>query len=181
MQARIAHDQYFSPPAVAQACVRAIPRECAPSRIVEPSVGAAAFVHAARERWPSAIIGGIDIDPGVPGLMACDWSRVGDWPTIAREGIATELVLGNPPFAHAEEHVRAALDVVMPGGRVAFLLRLAFLEGQKRAAFWRVFGPESVHVLVKRPSFTGGGTDSAAYGFFIWRRGFLGAPTMGWI
>ena len=83
-------------------------------------------------------------------------------------------VVGNPPFNEAEAHVRMALDTAQVG--VAFLLRLAFLEGAKRRAFWTQHPAASVHVLVSRPSFTGGATDSAAYGFFVWRRNHV-APT----
>jgi hypothetical protein len=61
------------------------------------------------------------------------------------------------------------------------LLRLAFLEGQKRAPFWKAQPPYSVSVLAKRPSFTGGGTDSAAYAFFEWRRGFVGETLLRWV
>jgi hypothetical protein len=38
-----------------------------------------------------------------------------------------------------------------------------------------------VHVLSRRPSFTGGGTDSAAYGWFVWRKGYVGSPRLGWL
>ena len=51
---------------------------------------------------------------------------------------------------------------------VAFLLRLAFLESRERFAFWQDHPCQRIYVLSERPSFTGGGTDSCPYGFFIW-------------
>jgi hypothetical protein len=92
-------------------------------------------------------------------------------------------VIGTPPYRQAQEHVERAIgiataDRTMPGG-VAFLLRLAFLEGQGRAEFWRKHPPTEVHVLTRRPSFTGGKTDSCAYAFFVWHGGER--QPIGWI
>ena len=81
-----------------------------------------------------------------------------------------DLIISNPPYSHAEAFARVALQLVRPGGIVAFLLRLAFIEGQKRAAFHREH-PSDIHVLSTRPSFNGMGTDSAAYAWFIWGLG----------
>jgi hypothetical protein len=56
----------------------------------------------------------------------------------------------------------------MTDQHVAFLLRLGFLESSKRLEFWRRWPCRKVFVLAERPSFTGGGTDSAAYALFWW-------------
>jgi hypothetical protein len=50
------------------------------------------------------------------------------------------------------------------------LLRLAFVESARRFVWWERHGARLAHVyaLAERPSFTGGGTDSAAYGWFVW-------------
>lgn len=80
------------------------------------------------------------------------------------------LIVMNPPFGLAQEFAERALAEVALGGTVAALLRLAFLESTKRAGFHRAH-PADVFVLSKRPSFTGGGTDSAAYAWFVWEPG----------
>lgn len=95
------------------------------------------------------------------------------WPFALRG--APDWIVGNPPFTGAEAHVRMALREASVG--VAFLLRLAFLESAARIPFWREHPAADVHVLSRRPSFTGSGTDSAAYGWFVWRRGYAG-PTV---
>lgn len=41
-------------------------------------------------------------------------------------------IVSNPPYSEAEKFVRKALDTVPAGGKVAMLLRLLFLEGQKK-------------------------------------------------
>lgn len=79
------------------------------------------------------------------------------------------LVIANPPFKDAIEHLRAAIQVVAPGGQVAFLLRLAFLAGKKRVSFHQEFAGD-VYVLPRRPSFTGKGTDSSDYMWWVWRK-----------
>jgi len=105
-------------------------------------------------------------------------------------------ILGNPPFARpeteehdglspetgrrnskgalvledaAEDHVRHALKLTHDN--VAFLLRLAFLESDKRIAFWKEHPAYKVWPLAHRPSFTADGkTDNAAYGWFWWSK-----------
>ena len=34
--------------------------------------------------------------------------------------------------------------------------------------FWKAYPVNKLYVLSKRPSFTGKGTDSAAYAWFVW-------------
>ncbi len=101
-----------------------------------------------------------------------------------------DLICGNPPFsriardAHgkplltkkgkekfetvAHLHVERALQLLNPSGLLAFVLRLGLLGSNDRAAFWDRYPPSCVYVLRPRPSFTGGGSDSADYGLFVW-------------
>lgn len=53
---------------------------------------------------------------------------------------------------------------------VVALERLNFLEGEARNAWLREQAPD-VYVLPNRPSFTGDGTDSIAYAWFVWPAG----------
>lgn len=84
---------------------------------------------------------------------------------------APDLVIMNPPFSRAFEFVARARELVKRGGTVAALLRVNVLAGRARAEFHRKH-PSDVHVLSKRPSFTGGGkTDATEYGWFVWGPG----------
>jgi len=160
-------DAYYTPPEVATKLVARIPNlgTRAPAlTILEPSCGGGAFVDALGERWRGATIQGIDVDPAAPALHR-GWSTIRNMNFLEwREPV--DLVVGNPPFNEAQAHCEHAIKVARVG--VGFLLRLAFLESSKRIAFWRDHRPHTVTVLWRRPSFTGGGTDSAAYGFFWW-------------
>jgi hypothetical protein len=126
----------------------------------------------------------VDVNPYAAGLGLAGSHHVGDFLTVARPDTDAPIwVVGNPPYSHAIEHVEHAISLALPGhgpaGGVAFLLRLAFLESRERAAFWRKHPPTEVHVLTRRPSFTGGKTDSCAYAFFVWCAGER--QPIGWI
>ena len=78
------------------------------------------------------------------------------------------------PLPVAAEHIRRALEVVRPGGHVAFLLRMGILEGRDRLALWREFPPRRIYALSTRPVFVGSGSDQTSYGFFHWEQGYQG-------
>ncbi len=75
------------------------------------------------------------------------------------------VIITNPPYslamqfcAHARRH---APEVIM-------LLRLNFLGSQSRKAWWMENEPSALYILSKRPSFTGGPTDSCEYAWLAW-------------
>ena len=81
---------------------------------------------------------------------------------------APRIIIGNPPFSKAEEFIVRSIQLAGENGFVVMLLRLGFLESKKRCQFHKAH-PAHVHVLTTRPSFIEGkGTDSTAYGWFIW-------------
>lgn len=94
-------------------------------------------------------------------------------------------IVSNPPyrlaeamFAHACRHVR---------GKVAFIVRLPFLAGQKRKAnLFAHYRPSLVVILSKRPSMPPGGTDVPAkggtsdYGWLVFSRAYFGPTIMEW-
>ena len=93
-----------------------------------------------------------------------------DFLTWDAEGREWDYIITNPPFSLAQEFIEKSLTL---SPRVIFLLRLSFLESQKRYDFWQKHNP-SIYVLSKRPSFVGGATDSCAYAWF-----FFGSPNPG--
>ena len=46
-------------------------------------------------------------------------------------------IITNPPYSTGLEFVQRALESVRPGGKVAMFLKVQFLEGQKRGAFFK--------------------------------------------
>jgi hypothetical protein len=77
------------------------------------------------------------------------------------------VIITNPPFSLALEFLQKSLSEAWV---VCYLLRLNFLGSQARRDFWQQNRPSHVLVLSKRPSFTGGGTDSTEYAWFCWDR-----------
>lgn len=118
------------------------------ARVVEPSCGGGAFVRAARERWPFATVNGFDVDPEAVGLELADDGQAVDFLEV--EPGECDVVVGNPPFGPALEHVRRAL--AWQPYAVAFILPLARLEGTKGwGAFLDEHPPEAVHPIAGRP------------------------------
>lgn len=163
-------DAYYTPPELALAIVRAIAPLCPePQNILEPSSGGGAFVRALQLSFPKANLIAVDVDPKAQAhahgvdFWAKDFAK---WDTPRR----FDLIVGNPPFGVAATHVSRALELLQPGGLLAFLLRVTFLGTEDRkdinAGPGRLLRP-----LVPRPSFTeDSATDPTEYALFCWRK-----------
>ena len=76
-----------------------------------------------------------------------------------------DLVFTNPPFSLAQEFIEHSMTMAPT---IIMLLRINFLGSQARYPFWSQFPPDGLYILSKRPSFTGKGTDSIDYAWFVW-------------
>jgi hypothetical protein len=178
---RVALDFYATPDALALAiCQHVATGIATPRAVVEPSAGRGAFVRAIRATWPDSKVMAVEIDPENlsalwdPRLdvVVDDWAR---FATAAAESLAPpDLIIGNPPYRQAQEHVEAGLRWLRPGGSLAFLLRINFLGSTSRVDFWNRAGLASVTPITPRPSFTNGGTDGTEYAVFVWTKGHTG-------
>lgn len=139
--------------------------------ILDPGCGDGAILAALQDHgYPDTI--GVELDAGRAEAAApfCRQLLVGDLLTLDLTHLNAGTVIGNPPYALAQEFVEHALRTVQPGGKVYMLLRLAFLAGQKRARSGLWSHLDAVHILSRRPAFTAKGTDSADYAWIVWRR-----------
>jgi hypothetical protein len=93
-------------------------------------------------------------NPNVLGTSSCCSEVPEGW----------DVIITNPPYSLALEFIERALPLA---DVVVMLLRLNFLGGAKRAAFFRD-NPPDIYVLPNRPSFTGHGTDACEYAWFVW-------------
>lgn len=170
-------DWYATPAWATRAIMRAlrVPQTfCDPDTMIDPCCGDGAILDVAAEMWPGARRMGVEIDRdraaiaegrghvGPKHAVVCG-DALGPLPW----GSFFNIVITNPPYALAMEFVERSLREVAEGGLVVMLLRIAWLASQKRAPFLRANTP-SIYVLPKRPSFTGKGTDSADYAWFVW-------------
>lgn len=159
---RRADDAYMTPPW----CVRRLLEAWRPKGksgiLVEPAVGTGNIVLAIGTEHFSWMT--YDIREVVP---VGEMHVTGDFLQVAAHGTDAEAVIGNPPYSLAEEFIRHSRSC-FPDAEIVFLLRIAFLASQSRIPLWHDVGTPDIFVLPNRPSFTGGGTDSADYAWFRW-------------
>lgn len=93
-------------------------------------------------------------------------------------------VVTNPPYRLAQKFVEHALDCATV--KVAMLLKLNFLEGQRRKSFFESTPLRTVYVFSNRISFDKGnskgkGNGLLAYAWYVWERGYTGKPQIEWM
>jgi hypothetical protein len=123
-------DQFYTSPAVAEACVKDILTKCPQSKTLtwlEPSAGNGAFLSKAPE---SCVKVGVDIEPKAPGILKGDFL---EWqPTSGTEYI----LFGNPPFGR---QASLAKSFIAKGCKfasiIAFVLPRSFLKPSMTSAF----------------------------------------------
>ena len=97
-------------------------------------------------------------------------------------------IITNPPYKYAQQFVEHALELIPDGNRVAMFLKLTFLESKNRREMFEKYPPEYIYVSSSRLQCALGGdfesykgnSSAAAYGWFIWRKGFTGEPRVRW-
>jgi hypothetical protein len=95
-------------------------------------------------------------------------------------------IITNPPYKLADQFAERA--VRSASGKVAFLMRMAWLEGQRRrrlfksmpfARLW-VFSARLAHM--HRYDYDGPKTSSTIpFAWFVWDKSHVGKPTVGWL
>ena len=95
-------------------------------------------------------------------------------------------IVTNPPYKYAQEFVEKALSIVPKGKKVAMFLKLTFLEGKARRAFFRSNPPIRVWVsssrltCAKNGDFNANQGGALAYAWFVWEKGYKGETTVKW-
>lgn len=155
-------------------------------RILEPCCGGG-HLSKEMERLGKAVVSYDIVDRGYGEIK--DFFTVTEW-----DGD----IITNPPYKMAVEFISHALQIVKEGSKVAFFLKLQFLEGKRRKSFFLENPPRRVWVssgrLIcakngmfapevdgKRVSKEGYISSSAvAYAWFVWVKGFKGHPEIHW-
>lgn len=170
-QARNDDDWYVEPPACVQSLFQL---SIFMGAIHDPCCGQGTIPTVAREHGYLAT--GSDLRDRGFGRSGVDFFA--DW-------TPRENIVSNPPYKLGEQFVHHALAVA--AHKVAIVMRLSFLAGQKRlASLFRIHRPCAVIVLSTRPSMPPGGTDipakggTADYCWLVWSRGHEGSTNMVW-
>jgi len=95
-----------------------------------------------------------------------------------------EHIITNPPFKLAKPFIEQALR--MTHGKVAMLLRLAFLESENRYQLFKTTPLKTVYVFSKRLTMSAKGRGASKGGmipfaWFVWEHGYEGKPFIEWI
>ena len=164
-RARVSYDDYPTPAWCVRRLVEAV--DLPDGRWVEPCAGHGSIISAIDRRvdWTA-----VEIRPECrePLELLASQAYIRDFRN-ASLGTDYDVCITNPPY-------NLAMEAVLWGTRAAritvMLLRLNFLGSAKRSDFMAHVAPD-VYVLPNRPSFTGKGTDSIEYAWFVWRRATL--------
>lgn len=83
-----------------------------------------------------------------------------------------DVIITNPPFSLTVEFIKKSLSELVDDGTLAYLQRVNFLGSKCRVDFWTEIGfPNKTPVIVPRPRFVNGGSDSCEYMWMIWDKG----------
>lgn len=173
-------DYYATPPPLARFTCDFIERDYGglwaprgPRSILEPGCGAGSFLLGASEVWPSASLIGVERSPELARKAEEKGFVVAQEDVLKfKWGKRFDLIVGNPPFTHAEAFIHHLRPMLSDNGRLAFLLRLNFAGSQARyETLWSKYRPVRVHNYVARPNFLPAdlrkGGDSIEYGVFV--------------
>jgi hypothetical protein len=142
--------------------------------IWEPACGPGSIVHVLRAAGHAVYATDL-VDYGCPqSESGIDFLKT----TVA----LAETVVTNPPYKRANQFVAHALQLCP---RVVMLLRLAFLEGQRRSTILEDGGLARVNVFKNRlPMMHCAGwngpraTSSIPFAWFVFERGYCGPPEL---
>lgn len=153
-----------------------------PDRILDPTAGAGCFPMAARAQWPNATeIYGIEARAEEEAHLDhhCTAYDIGDFFAQDLEP-GFDLIITNPPFSLIVDLLPRCLELVRPGGLVAFVCRLTWGDKPEADRLWRPpFALTSIFEFAGRWRFRVGvnpktgklyGVDSVGYRLLVWRR-----------
>lgn len=159
-------DLYETPRVAVDALMRVEPL---PKHIWEPACGRGAIAKPLREAGHNVVASDL-VDHGWSG-------RHVEFDFLSQTQARADCIVTNPPFKHANEFVRLA---VLRAPKVVMLLRLAFLESERRRD---IIGPGLARVhafrnrlpMMHRDGWTGPkATSSTAFAWFVWERDHTG-------
>jgi hypothetical protein len=169
-------DLYETPSVAVEALLRV---EKLPRKIWEPACGRGAIVNVLRAHGYEVVASDV-ADYGLPITPPGYYGR--DFLLERKLPAGCECIVTNPPFMHAEKFVAHALDL---SPLVIMLLRLAFLESERRCGILEGRGLARVHVFRKRlpmmhrSNYVGPKANSGmAFCWMTWSRGYTGLPTI---
>lgn len=151
------------------------------SQIWECAVGSGELAYEL-EKAGYKVFGSDIVDRGYPNTSIIDFLK-----TDGEIGIENFDIITNPPYKNASEFVEKGMSILPLGNKMAFFLKLQFLEGQKRRELFKKYPPKTVYVSSARLTCAKNGdfekykSSAIAYAWFVWEKGWYGHPIIKWI
>lgn len=147
-----------------------------PEKVWECACGAGNLSERMRKHG-SMVISSDLIDRGY-GIGGVDF--------LQADKLLAPVIITNPPFRYAKEFVLHALE--LGAEQVCMFLKLTFLEGVGRQELFQKYPPRTVAVFTRRIRIARNGdpemfkkSSAVCYAWFIWDKGYTGAPKITWI
>jgi len=118
-------------------------------------------------------------------LIDRDYGEVEDFLSTNRKHNGD--IITNPPFSKSTEFAFKSLEILEDGRKLAFLLRIQFLESIKRQGLFKRFPPKVIYVFyrnircARNGDFENATRNASTYAWFVWEKGFKGEPIVRWI
>ena len=173
---RETEDFYPTPP---YATIKLLEKEIFLGSIYEPACGDGAISKILQDKYPEQEIFSTDIiNRGYGENTNLDFL------TYDFKDFKPDHIVTNPPYKYAQEFVERSLKIA--NNKVAMLLKLNFLEGQKRYQLFKSTPLKNVYIFSKRLSFDKGnekgkGNGLLAYAWYVWEKGYEGSPMVDWL
>jgi hypothetical protein len=96
-------------------------------------------------------------------------------------------IITNPPYKYAKEFVEKSLEIINDGNKVAMLLKIQFLESEKRKELFEKYPPKKIYVFRNRIDCWKNGekpkkqSKAVCYAWYIWKKGYKGETILRWI
>lgn len=145
--------------------------------VLEPAVGMGHIADVLKSHNINVTSGDL-VDRGYPETQVIDFFNV--------ENIEEDDIITNPPYSFAAEFVEHSMELLKDDRYCMMLLKIQFLEGQKRKKLFEKYPPKYVWVFSERQKCLKngkdeGGSSAVCYCWFIWQKGFEGKPMIDWI
>lgn len=149
------------------------------NKIYEPFVGGG-HIATVLEDNGYKVRGSDIIDRGYHDTEIIDFLNCKDEPVDAD-------IISNPPYKYVADCWAKACERITEGHKVAYMLKLTFLEGKARKELFKKYPPTRVHVFSERITCALNGefdkykVSAIAHAWFVYEKGNKNLPLIDWI
>lgn len=179
---RVSNDFYATPPSSVEALIE---KETIKGSFLEPCVGQGHILQTVLDNCDISTYTAVDlVDRGFPNTYVEDFLK-------ASFDTKFDWIVTNPPYKLAKEFIEKSLTLLKDNGHIAMFLKIQFLEGVARKAFFEQYPPKTIYVFSKRQNPWRNGepldengkkwSSTMCFAWFVWEQGFHGDPIIKWI